>query len=148
MSALKAATSTQRFAISAVMALSLLVPLGLTIATFDEYGIAWQGRYTIPFSLGFLMLCGDALDRAAKPLWRPAALLAGLLYAAAQGLSPAATAYRERPESPGVANGDWILVSPWLLGSLACVVAYVLWDSAAQRATGQLLRRRRAVSHG
>ncbi|QIK66060.1 DUF2142 domain-containing protein [Nocardioides sp. HDW12B] len=135
---------SERLAVSVVMALALLVPLGLTISTFDEYGIAWQGRYTIPFSLGFLMLCGAALDRASASLWGPAALIAAVLYALAQALSPAVTAAREIPESPGIANGDWILVSPWVLGAVAGLAAYLMWHAAAQPTSGPLLRRRDA----
>lgn len=43
-------------------ALSLLVPFVITLATIDEVGTAWQGRYTLPFSIGVLLMLGMALE--------------------------------------------------------------------------------------
>jgi hypothetical protein len=132
---LRAADRAERAAICTVAVLALLIPLGITIATFDDYGIAWQGRYTIPFSLGFIFLSGAALDRAARQLSRPLMVISGLLFVAAQALSPAMTAAKERLDSPGVANGDWLLVSPWVLGLVATVAAATLWLGAASDTT-------------
>jgi hypothetical protein len=61
--ALKVAERRDRRALLMVFGLSSLVPLAATAWFYSSLGTAWQGRYTLPFSIGFLMLCGHVLDR-------------------------------------------------------------------------------------
>ena len=46
---LRAADRAGRRAMVGVMVVALALPLGLTIATLDDFGFSWQGRYTLPF---------------------------------------------------------------------------------------------------
>lgn len=131
-------TRRERIAIGAVITLALLVPFTITVATMDDFGFSWQGRYTIPFSLGFVFLAGVTLDRVRLRAPVRVLALALLLYVVAQTLSPTHVAIAERTKSPGASNGDWLMVSPWLLAVLATVAASVMfWSAATARsATG------------
>ncbi|MGD9959697.1 DUF2142 domain-containing protein [Nocardioides sp.] len=46
-----------------VATVSLAVPVALTVASYQQIGVAWQGRYGFPVSLGVFLLAGLALDR-------------------------------------------------------------------------------------
>ena len=67
-------------------AFSVAVPLALTVATYSQIGMAWQGRYGLPFSAGYFLVLGLALDQAPRaarvpslPLGAAAAMLAAEL---------------------------------------------------------------------
>ncbi len=47
-----------------VAAMSLLIPIPLTLVSYSHVGLAWQGRYGYPLSMGVLLLAGLAVDRA------------------------------------------------------------------------------------
>src|SRR4029079_17591756 len=47
--------------------LSVAVPFVLTLATYAQIGLAWQGRYGLPFSCGYFLILGLALDQAPVP---------------------------------------------------------------------------------
>jgi len=66
------ADGRHRAAILTVVALSVLVPTVLTVMTYAELGIAWQGRYGLPLLVGALLVAGEALERAAPALRRGA----------------------------------------------------------------------------
>lgn len=60
---LKKATGGQRWAIGGAVAATVLVPVVLTLLTYQSQGVIWQGRYALPFVVGVLPLCGLVLDR-------------------------------------------------------------------------------------
>ena len=71
----------------ASLAATLLFPFVYTLATLDSIGNIWQGRYMLPYGVGFLLLGGLALGRHTKsgPATRvlvPAALAYGFAIAA------------------------------------------------------------------
>ena len=43
---------------------TLCVPLALTILTYDALGVAWQGRYALPLSVGVVLVSTHALSTA------------------------------------------------------------------------------------
>ena len=47
-----------------VAGMSLLVPIPLTLVSYSHIGLAWQGRYGYPLSMGVLLLACLAIDRA------------------------------------------------------------------------------------
>jgi len=50
--------------ITCVAASSLLIPVALTLKSFSQIGLAWQGRYGYPLAMGVLLLAGLAMDRS------------------------------------------------------------------------------------
>jgi hypothetical protein len=127
--ALRAGSRRGRVGLLLACVVSLLVPGVVTFTTLETYGTAWQGRYTLPYSVGVVLLAGLLLDRR-RSRARPDALVAGgLLFVAAQVAGPLLIAVHERTSSPAVTNG-WILVPPMLLGLLAVLGASLFWLGA------------------
>jgi hypothetical protein len=61
--AVRCATRRERWAISIAVGAAYAIPLGITVATIEKFGTAWQGRYALPLLLGVGILCGVVLDR-------------------------------------------------------------------------------------
>ena len=74
--ALRFATSRERLALVGCVLASYLLPLAITLMTFQEFGTAWQGRYTLPLLLGIPVLTGIILGRRRLPRWLVAATAA------------------------------------------------------------------------
>ena len=119
-----------RIGLAAAGALSLLVPAVVTFSTLQTYGAAWQGRYTLPYSVGIALVSGALLDRRNPRVRSDILVGGGALYVVAHVTGALMVAVHERSTSPGVANGAWILVSPLLLGVLAAAGASLLWFGA------------------
>jgi hypothetical protein len=47
----------------AIVVVASAVPIAATIASYEQIGTAWQGRYGYPFAMGFILICGFAADR-------------------------------------------------------------------------------------
>lgn len=131
--AIRTANRRERWVLATTMLLSLLIPLAITALTFEAQGIAWQGRYTIPFSMGFIFVAGLVLDRRDVEMPRIVVLAGALLFTVAQAFSPAWLAAGERHDSPGVGNGDWLLVAPPILGAAAAVACAAMWFGATRK---------------
>ena len=48
----------------ASLAVTLAFPFAFTLTTLDTIGNIWQGRYVLPYGVGFLLLAGYALGRS------------------------------------------------------------------------------------
>jgi hypothetical protein len=66
-------TARQRAVASALTCIAFAVPIVLTIATFSRLGFSWQGRYTLPLTVGLPLLAGWGLEhhRPLRRLARP-----------------------------------------------------------------------------
>ena len=62
--ALARATPRARWVLILTMAVSLLVPLLLTAATYAGRGSMWQGRYGLPYAMGVVLIATLVLDRS------------------------------------------------------------------------------------
>ena len=56
-----------RAALLLVAGLATTVALAVTLSSWDAAGAIWQGRYAMPLTLGFALVCGRVMDRAATP---------------------------------------------------------------------------------
>ena len=131
LAALRLGDRRERWGLAGTAGLSLVIPLVITVATMDDFGFSWQGRYTIPFSLGFIVMAGSVLDRRRLPAPAPLLIAAGALFGIAHAVSPTNVALGERSESPGASNGEWLMVDPWLLAVLATVAGALVFGAAA-----------------
>lgn len=61
--ALALGTWRERLAIVAVAVTVLLLPVASEVASADEIGFAWQGRYSLPIAVGGLVLAAGVLGR-------------------------------------------------------------------------------------
>lgn len=133
-SAFRYASNAQRMAIGLGIALTIAVPFWITVTTWHEYGAAWQGRYTLPYSMGVLLIAAHALDVRG---WRPrmlgfALLCGGVLLTIAQATSAVRVLLLERIYSPLAGTSAWWIPSPWLIAALVVVGAF-LWGLALKR---------------
>ena len=79
----KLASWRARVALAGIVVISTAIPIAATVVTYEQLGWAWQGRYTYPYAMGFLLVCGYALDRSRRapwltrawPVWSAAAIL-------------------------------------------------------------------------
>jgi hypothetical protein len=130
--AARASEGRARASLAAVALLSVLVPAAISWATFTQFVATWQGRYTLPFSIGFAVLAGLALSlRPQRWLAHPRlGALLGLLYAIGHTVGPAGVQLRELGSSPSVGNGNWVMLPPVVVGSLCCTGAGLMWLAA------------------
>jgi hypothetical protein len=108
-----------RVALTVAIVASLVVPFCITVATLDEFGTAWQGRYGLPYLLGAAVLFGIPLATLGH---RARLMLVGAafpLVVIGHAVSMTAVLERERRESPLSGTDAWSLApSPVLLVAL------------------------------
>lgn len=120
-----------RWSIAFVVAVALLFPYASTVASFDQYRAAWQGRYGLPLTIGLVVLAGLSLDRAGRPLRGSVRTVSLLLFVAAQSVSPVNALLLEMRQSPQVGSAAWWQPSPVVVAVVAASAAALMWWSAA-----------------
>jgi hypothetical protein len=111
--ALRYGNRRYRVAIAAGLALSLLIPFVITVATLDAYGTSWQGRYGLPYLLGLPLLFGVILAGQLNGRGRRAFLIATVpLLAVGHAASVVGVLNRERNDSPQSGTDAWMLMPP------------------------------------
>ena len=60
---LKWGRSREKAAILLVAGAAFVIPGSITIATYEQLGLAWQGRYSLPLSMGVFLIAGGVLNR-------------------------------------------------------------------------------------
>jgi hypothetical protein len=65
---------TGRLRLTGVVLLGLLiaVPTAITLRTYGQIGLSWQGRYTLPVAFGLPLVTALVMERAGRPLPRVA----------------------------------------------------------------------------
>jgi hypothetical protein len=138
---LRRAEPAVRRGLLVVAVLSLALPFVMTLRTFRDAGVIWQGRYGMPFSVGVLVLAGLALDRVpgagalARTPSRVATLVGMALFGAGQLVAVLYVLDMQRRVSPSVEAGLWSAPSPWLVGALT-LAGWALVTVALLRAGG------------
>jgi hypothetical protein len=118
----RAAEPRLRRALAFVAVTSLAGPLLLTLHTYRDVGVIWQGRYGMPFSAGLLVLAGLALDRRRATGPRPPVrVLLGTAFVTGQLVAVLAVLAQQRRVSPSVATGSWSPPAWWLVVALTLV---------------------------
>ncbi|GCD91782.1 DUF2142 domain-containing protein [Nocardioides sp. LS1] len=121
---LRTAKRGQRMMMAATIALALVVPMAITISSYQQLGNAWQGRYGYPFSMGVIIVCGFALDgraaRAARAAeqrwWLPASV--GVVVIVSELVSQLHVLATEGVSSPLAGTSEWVQPSSLLVGLL------------------------------
>jgi hypothetical protein len=138
-SGVRAADSRARLVMLLVAGLSVAGPFILSLLTYRDVGVVWQGRYGLPFSVGLIVLAGLALDRG-PVVTRTAQrlLLVGVaVYAVGHVLDVTAVLRDQRLKSPSVALGLWNPPSAWLVAAIT-ILGWALLATAVlgRRPTG------------
>lgn len=130
---LRAATPWVKAALLITITLSLLVPLAISFATLNDHIGVWQGRYTLPYSAGIVILAALALDRAGSSGMGPRTRLVGLLlYVTAHAVGPV-TVLRLSEAKPLSDADAWIHPPGFIVGVIAALGAALLWWSITER---------------
>lgn len=125
----KGAARRERLAGLAVVALASAVPIVLTVATYAELGTAWQGRYSLPFSMGLALICGAGLDRrppGGERVGRFALCATAFVYVLIEGIAQRAVLAKQLRTSP--LSGD----SEWLTAPVGVVLALIVLGGGLQ----------------
>lgn len=129
--AIKVATNRLRGALTLAACLSLAVPFAITIATILTAGTVWQGRYTLPFSLGVALVAGLSLEMGAARarLSHAAALVLSVTGALALVVSHVVSVVnvllRETQQSPLSGDPRWIQAPAWMIGLIMAMAVLV-----------------------
>jgi hypothetical protein len=126
-----------RVALLLVITASLVVPVLIAAEILGPLASTWQGRYSLPFALGGVVVAGLALV-SAPALGRfglVASALGGLALLSAQLIS-ASTVYERQLTQSGVRESGWPFFPPWSLALLAGLAALALAAAVAQLARG------------
>jgi hypothetical protein len=131
--AMRVGAMRERVTMYAIVAVSFLVPASVTILTYADAGTVWQGRYGYPVSMGFLLVCGLALDRPGRA--RPPALYAACavtaVVAVPQLIGQLDVLWRERRASPLADTSLWVEAPTSLIVALTVLGSILLgWTVA------------------
>jgi hypothetical protein len=103
-------------------ALTFLVPAAITFATYDGVAPGWQGRYALPYTVGFMLLCAPGLALLARTGARralAAALVAALLLVQVACVVFAFEQQLDKPDM--VAAPLWPAAPAWVIAPLLVV---------------------------
>lgn len=129
-----------RTAMFGVLAILAILPFCMTVATYNDFGVAWQGRYGLPFGLGLAVLVGVALNREASPprLRTLVPCFAG--YLGGQLLGPLELLKWQRNVSPGIEAGTWVPPETGAVMLLFAIGFTLLWFAASWTPKPQVTR--------
>jgi hypothetical protein len=122
----RTASRRERLSALLVVALSSAIPIAATVATYRELGTAWQGRYSYPLAMGFLLVCGHSLDRARTGSARTVtfALCATVaVYAVLEVIALLDVLSGQLRTSPMSGDPAWIVAPAWVILLMICTGA-------------------------
>ena len=127
-----------RIALVIVIGASLVVPFLITIATLDNFGTAWQGRYGFPYLIGAAVLFGIPLGILGGRGRRKLVAAAFPLVVIGHTVSVVAVLQRELRESPLSGTSAWNLAPPVVvLVALVAVGASLVFLPLARSAVAR-----------
>ena len=98
--------------------ITLFLPVAISLATIQDRGAIWQGRYLLPFVVGVLLLCGLALDQADALHYERIAIPSILMLVTAQVISVVQVARHELTRPASALDPGWVHPSGLALGLL------------------------------
>lgn len=108
-----------RLVLLLLLAVSVGIPMFVTLATYPYVGFSWQGRYGWPYSMGVPLVCAILLGRAGWDGSRHSALMVrfGLLAAMAGATvtSQVQVLQQQLASSPLSQTNDWLRTTPVVL---------------------------------
>ncbi len=132
------ASRRMRVVLTANLALVLGLPLAIGIATYYEFGTSWQGRYGLPYAIGFLLIGGLSLENA-RPRHRligPLVVGSAMVMFVVHVTGITNVLIRERRDSPLAGTAAWIEPQPWMIVGLFAfawvALALAVWTARPQ----------------
>lgn len=130
----------QRGVMSAIVLLFFAVPVPLTVISFDQLGLAWQGRYALPLVCGLPLLAGWVLEDA-QPRAKIVTVLQlaiPLAFCAAQSMAVWAVSDRQGSNWPPAHTLDPL--PAWLLATLCLGATAAMFLGFVHLMTQRLVR--------
>lgn len=124
--ALRDARGTSRLALGLGCVTALLFPIVLTALTYSGQGVIWQGRYGLPFAVGFLIIAGIILDRSQRQQSFVVVATAGVGLTAASVACLSKITHDELSRSASSEDAAWMPLPMWLL-IVGATVVHVMW---------------------
>jgi hypothetical protein len=137
--ALRHGRSRDRWLLVGVSFAALAVPFVITLTTVEVAGTFWQGRYSLPYAFGVVLVAGVILDRQSlsRRSTRVVLILGACTISIVHGLGAAAVHVRELRVGVLAGNPAWITVPTWVI-IVMIVSGVALWTLALVRnADGQ-----------
>lgn len=122
---------SERRAIMVALVLLVAVPVSLTVLSYAQQGVSWQGRYSLPLWLVVTWLCASALDRQ-LPVGRSLVLALATLFSVALCWSAIRVAHAETARGI-VTPGAHDLLGYVLVGTLLTAGTTLLLGQRADR---------------
>lgn len=142
-------TGRHRLVLGLIVLVSSAVPIVMTVSTYQQLGTAWQGRYGYPYSLGFFLICGLALERAPQLRRRGRWLLAGgaaVVVCTEQAVSQLHVLFGQKIHSPLAGTSEWhapsTLLVVVLIGAASAMACAPIALTAPRRSTSAEAQRR------
>jgi hypothetical protein len=127
--------------------LSAAIPVLATIATHRQVGIAWQGRYGMPYGVGMVILASVLIDRSGRPVHRRhVAWVVTVTTVASFASLHGFVALMRASASDSSYGAGWGAPSAIVLTGL-CAAAAVLFGAALNGATNLARARVRVSPH-
>jgi hypothetical protein len=131
--ALLAPTLRSKFSVLGTLAIAVLAPALIQVATYNTFGYVWQGRYALPYSLGIVLVAGAVLDRRGPDrVATRVSVVVLLLYATAQVAGPVDVLRNETARLRLDGSSGWLQPSPYVLFVAALLAASLLWLGATR----------------
>lgn len=132
-------TGTQRLGLVLAVSMTLVIPMSLTWVALQESGGSWQGRYSLPFAVGAVILGGYVLDQAG---WASAEggrlrALAWVMLAIAHVGSVVGVVRSETVREVSSSDPDWAQHAPLLIAALMLGAWVCFGISLLAKASGQ-----------
>ncbi len=131
------------------LAVTLVFPFVFTLATLESIGNIWQGRYVLPYGVGFLLLAGYALGSLRTEAGPPPRVIGPAAAFYALGVAACLIKVRHDEITSNVASSEdsaWHVPSPLLLAALVGV-AFALFAFALTTARSRLPEEASAPHH-
>jgi hypothetical protein len=126
--AARRATGRQRTVLFIALGVTLALPVLLTLVTMGDRGVIWQGRYGLPYGVGFVLLAGIIIGSRERGLlsW---GVTAPTMIACGIGVAACLIKVRHDELAENKASAldpAWLAPAPWVLAllSLAAMGAF------------------------
>lgn len=136
----RCAVRSERAVMVGIAVLGLLIPVAVTLATVSSYGGAWQGRYTLPFTLGLPLVAGHIVDGRLGPSIERLVGGGGALVVIAQVAGVTSLAGHEHMASPLRVSGAWWTLPIWEVAAIAALGSGAMALAASRAGTSRAHR--------
>lgn len=135
--ALRSGNRRIRVGLPAMGLVAIVVPVLIQVATYNEFGSVWQGRYALPYAIGLAVVAAMAIDRTRRAAPTELLLVGSLiLFVIAQSVGPVTVLLQELRDSPLAHGSEWVRAPVWLVGPLVVCASAAMWLGACRQRSG------------